>query len=111
MPSGTASANQVTTLHDAYGRLPNRAIDKPSSREAARNPNNAVMQLAQILGRLRELHGRMTCVNRALRGSFPEDQQPASEPEQSVVRLIEMIGTALNECEEECSTMQSVLGV
>ena len=107
MPSGTASANQVTTLHDAYGRLPKSAIDK---REVA-SPNNAVMQLAHILGRLRELHGRMTCVNRALRGSFPEDQQPASEPEQSVVRLIEMIGTALNECEEECSTMQSVLGV
>ena len=111
MPSGTVSANQATALHDAaYSRLPNRAIDKPPSREVTPTPNNAVMQLAHILGRLRELHGRMTCVNRALRGNFPDDPQPPSEPEESVVRLIEMIGTALNECDEECSTMQSVLG-
>jgi hypothetical protein len=115
MPSGTVSANGsrwATALHDAaYSRLPNRAIDKPPSREVAPNPpNNAVMQLAQILGRVRELHGRMTCVNRALRGNFSDDPQPPSEPEESVVRLIEMIGTALNECDEECSTMQSVLG-
>jgi hypothetical protein len=102
MPSGTASANQVTTrTKGSFSR---------SAERAAPTPNNAVMQLAQILGRVRELHGRMTCVNRALRGNFPDDPQPPSEPEESVVRLIEMIGTALNECDEECSTMQSVLG-